>query len=246
MDVGGLLFRHRAKVMAGAFVTALLSAVLARGLPQQHMAFWPLWRLVGETAPPPATLLVTGVACLLAFWLRVAGEARLGRAVFGQGATQRLVTDGPFKVNRNPLYTATYLFFVAITCLWAPALAWLAGCAVFAWALNTMVAHEESLLLPQLGADYQRYLDSVGRWLPTLGKRGAKPAQLPAMPWRSVALAALGNIGFASLGAFRVGLALGGNAQVLGAINVGLLSLWLVMLAVRRFQTAKASGPLKG
>jgi protein-S-isoprenylcysteine O-methyltransferase Ste14 len=235
--MGAWLFERRVRWMAAFFVAGLGMGAAAAG--REGPLWATVWQLAGEPAPPRVTLLVTGLLCLLGFSLRTAGEARLGRAVLMQGQTARLLDDGLFARMRNPLYVGLWIFFVATCALWAPALA-LGGLALlFALLLHPLTLHEETLLTASLGEDYVRYLQRVPRWVPRLR---ASPPQggvhnPGAAAWGS---AVLGNLGLLSLGLYRVGVAAGADARVLGALNVVLLTVWLVVLAVRRFRGTRA------
>ena len=97
--------------------------------------------------------------------------------VFGKGTLapwdppKRLVTGGPYKFVRNPMY-------VGVVCIVA---GWgmiagsylLAGYAVFlvvGFHLRVLL-YEEPKLAQQFPADWQRYSSRVNRWLPTLSHK---------------------------------------------------------------------------
>jgi len=234
--MGALLFQRRLLVMSLAFGAAVFSMVASsRAAASGIWLLQPIWVALGETFPPTITFLVSGAFCVLAFLLRVASEARLGAAVYGQGATRGLVDEGPFSRVRNPLYVATWMFFVAATSVWAPWTVWLLLSAAFAAALHLMVLHEELLLGGLLGAPYLGYLQRVPRWLPRSGGASSSSPTGPLLP------AVMGNIGFGSLGLYRMAVALGGDVQVLGAVNVALLLTWLIIVISRRFEMARSS-----
>jgi protein-S-isoprenylcysteine O-methyltransferase Ste14 len=232
--VGAWLFQHRLVVMASAFGVAILSAVQAAARHGGQPAWWDAPVLYAVPGWPQTALLVTGLGCLAAFTLRLLAEARLGSAVYGQGETPALVSSGPFRFTRNPLYGGTWLFFVSAVALWAPAVPWACLCALFFLALDRMAAHEESLLAASLGAPYRRYRDDVPRWLPRPG-RAARGSGAPPPSGREWAAAALGNLGLLSLGGFRVAVALGAPAGPLGAVNLVLLATWLGVMGRRRW-----------
>lgn len=78
----------------------------------------------------------------------------------------RLVTDGVYRVSRNPMYVAMLLGLVAWG-LWlgrAPAL--LLGPAFFVAYLNRrQIPPEERALAAAFGEEYERYRRTVRRWL---------------------------------------------------------------------------------
>lgn len=228
--MGAILFRYRLAVMVSAFGLALGAALTQRQWAGSSAALRPLATLGGEGLKA-AVLAVSGLVLMLAFALRTASEARLGADVYGQGETERLVTEGPFGWCRNPLYLGTWLFFTGAVALWAPVVIWVIGSALFFFALDAMVRHEEGLLAPRYGAAYGRYLERVPRWLP-------RPVRtdIPAPPVRALAWAALGNLGLFSLGAFRLGVAAGGPVRALGGVNLVLLTIWLSVIVLRRMK----------
>lgn len=95
-----------------------------------------------------------------------------GTAAPGQ-PTSRLVTTGPFRFVRNPLYDAVILGQVAAFLLSGAAvlLPWI---ALTTWLFVRGVPRgEEPFLRYSFGEEYERYLAEVPRWLPRLGRRPA-------------------------------------------------------------------------
>jgi protein-S-isoprenylcysteine O-methyltransferase Ste14 len=237
--MGRLLFRHRLALLVGAFLGVLGLALTQRRWADAGSAWQrPLARLVEAEGATTAVLIGSGLVCLLAFLLRTAAEARLRDVVYGQGRIVTLIESGPFAWTRNPLYLGTGAFLSAAMLLWAPAALWLAASLGLAGALHAIVRHEETILAEQLGPSYRAYLDRVPRWLP---RPPSTPSSEPAPPARAWAWAALGNLGFFSLGAFRLGVALGGPVGALGLLNLALLLIWVGVLAARRLRFGGAA-----
>lgn len=76
-----------------------------------------------------------------------------------------LVTSGIYRVTRNPMYVSLTLILVA----WA---VWLGGPWVWAgpvllalWLDRFQIRPEERVMSARFGADYDRYLREVRRWL---------------------------------------------------------------------------------
>ena len=230
--MGRFLFRFRLAVLLGAFGGILLAAFTQKRWAdatspwQRPVASW-----IEADWGTSAVLLVSGLLCVAAFALRTTSEARLRWVVYGQGKTKGLVDHGPFAWVRNPLYIGTWLFFFALAALWTPAVLWLSAAAVFFVAFDRIVRHEERILGEQLGAPYAAYLERVPRWLPRPPRARSEVGRpdLGAYGW-----AALGNLGLASLGLFRVGVALGVPARPLGVVNLACIALWLAVLVARR------------
>jgi protein-S-isoprenylcysteine O-methyltransferase Ste14 len=132
------------------------------------VATWPpspgAWHLAAGAA-----ILVAGV--VLTVWPeRMFRRARVGVCPFS--AVPRLVTGGPYRISRNPMY----LGFVSLSAgvavasgvlgnLWAAA-------ALGVWLHWRFVLPEEDFLYSQLGDKYIAYRDTHPRWL-GFGSRGA-------------------------------------------------------------------------
>jgi len=82
-------------------------------------------------------------------------------------AGHQLITSGPYRWIRHPLYTFGALFFLALSVLtthWWPALFLLPGLAALIWR----VRFEETNLIARFGDDYRTYMQQTGRFLPKL------------------------------------------------------------------------------
>ena len=70
--------------------------------------------------------------------------------------TQHLMTDGPYRINRNPMLTGTLLYlagFVVLLCTWQAALVWLLFLAI----MMIQVISEERRLHRDFGQKYDTY-----------------------------------------------------------------------------------------
>jgi len=82
----------------------------------------------------------------------------------------RLVTHGPYRFVRHPLYTTGTLLSVALavmTALWWP-LAWLVPSLLL---LHWRTPREEAHLVEAFGDEYRDYMRRTGRYLPRLRAR---------------------------------------------------------------------------
>lgn len=81
------------------------------------------------------------------------------------GVASTLLTTGPFRLSRNPLYCALVLLLLGFGLLFNSA--WLLMMApVLGLLLDRLViAKEEVRLRAQFGADYTAYVERVRRWL---------------------------------------------------------------------------------
>ncbi|HEY4221896.1 MAG TPA: methyltransferase [Myxococcota bacterium] len=224
--LGGALFRWRLAVIVGFFFVGLvLLWVHARHA--ELLPFATFEDLVGK----PIAFWVCAPISLLAFILRTSGEARLGSVVYGQSAALHVVTGGPFRLLRHPLYAGTWLFFVATYAPWvAPAL--LAVLAIlFALCLRFIAAFEEQELARTLGDAWSRYAAAVPRFL-GVPKR-VDDDGIKTTP-QSFGLAVLGNLALLSMAIYRILVASDLSFVGLGALNLACLLVWIVVVCARR------------
>jgi protein-S-isoprenylcysteine O-methyltransferase Ste14 len=225
--IGEMLFRWRLAVIVGAFGLAGAYALIATEGP----------RSLAELVGLERAFLITGPLCLLAFLLRVTGEARLGAVVYGQRASPRVVTGGLFRFSRHPLYIGTWLFFVAATAPYLPPAVLALLALGFALALVAIGAHEERALAAAHGDAWTRYARAVPR---VLGMRGLAKGAVDDDGIRPTARAwfgaGLGNLFFLSLGLYRIIAALCEPSKAFGLANVVCLLVWLVVVAARRLR----------
>ncbi len=128
---------------------------------------------------------LAGAALLAAEWMRAPGWAlmALGLAltVWAQaamGASWRagiderpteLVTAGPFRFIRNPIFTGVLGFLAGwalLTPAWWSAALWVAT----ALALHLQIGQEEHHMMAMHGDRYLTYASRAGKWLPGWGK----------------------------------------------------------------------------
>ncbi|NEE02591.1 methyltransferase family protein [Phytoactinopolyspora halotolerans] len=135
------------------------------------VAIAPSWTFTGPLNWPPVPI-VTGAGALV--WaagisLLVWAESvmRGYAAVSGATVGHRLVTAGPYRLMRHPIYTAMIAVAVGTSLVFASWL--LAAMAALSIALHLWWATAEERLLAsdaQLGAEYRMYASRTGRFLP--------------------------------------------------------------------------------
>lgn len=86
-------------------------------------------------------------------------------------APRHLVTSGPYRHSRNPIYVGVFLVLLGEA-------AFFGSLALLAWAAVTaagsylfVVLYEEPGLRRRFGNEYERYLAKVPRWLPRPPRR---------------------------------------------------------------------------
>jgi protein-S-isoprenylcysteine O-methyltransferase Ste14 len=126
--------------------------------------WWRPW-----TTPGGDVLAVAGLALVLAgVALTIWSAATFSRAhttIIPWGQVSALVTSGPFRISRNPIYLADAIAYLGGTLLiqsWWPLVA-LPGVLVV--IRLKVINHEERYLTERFGDAYREYQLSVRRWL---------------------------------------------------------------------------------
>ncbi len=75
-----------------------------------------------------------------------------------------LIVEGPFRINRNPIYSGVVLILVGTGFLFGSVLAVLLALP-FAWIITRrFIAEEEATLRAAFGEDAERYIERTRRW----------------------------------------------------------------------------------
>jgi protein-S-isoprenylcysteine O-methyltransferase Ste14 len=131
----------------------------------------PAW-MAWSSAPLPVWLRWTGVGviamgCALLVWtFRSLGSNLTDTVVTRQKHT--LVSHGPYRWIRHPLYDAAALITVAISLIAANWFLFLTGVVLMA-LLIVRTRIEEANLVTRFGDPYRTYMERTGRFLPRLG-----------------------------------------------------------------------------
>ena len=84
--------------------------------------------------------------------------------------TKHLMTDGPYKMSRNPMLSGTYIYYLGVLVAlwkWWPVLVF----AVVAAVMSLQVRSEEKRLEADFGKEYLDYKKRTGRFM-TIGRPG--------------------------------------------------------------------------
>lgn len=106
-----------------------------------------------------------------------------------------LVSSGPFRIVRNPLYLGNIALWGGFTV--SARLLWLAPAIVLLLALeyHAIIRWEEELLNSRLGDSYRAYAARVPRWVPRMGS-GRPPSEdtSPPFSWRETFFSERGTL----------------------------------------------------
>ena len=119
---------------------------------------------------PPLAVTVIGAAVGFGGWLALDGMAmlsfnRAGTSMIPMKPSTALVTDGPYRLTRNPMYVGMAFLYAGIA--FAVGLVWPLAVlpAVLVAVDRLVIAREEPYLERRFGADYREYKSRIRRWL---------------------------------------------------------------------------------
>ena len=123
----------------------------------------PLSRLGGSAVEPFGwTLLALGL--ILVGWGMVTFR-RANTAIIPHHSASRLVSDGPYRFTRNPMYTGLTIAYVGGAALLDSAWPIIVLPVVLIVLVRTVIAREEMYLADAFGAEYSGYVARVRRWV---------------------------------------------------------------------------------
>ncbi|MGL5813328.1 MAG: methyltransferase family protein [Aeromonas sp.] len=118
----------------------------------------------------------SGVLLILATALLLAG-ALLGGGALLHFAHQRttvnpirlqqsrvLVTQGVYRISRNPMYLGLLCWLMALACYLGGIAVWLGPLLLFGWLTRFQILPEERALRARFGVAYLQYCRRVRRW----------------------------------------------------------------------------------
>lgn len=174
--------------LRGAVTLPLLLTILA------HVAT-PMW-MAWASFPAPAWLrwsgAALGLACIpAAVWVLRSLGRNVSETVLTK-AHHALVTAGPYRRVRHPLYTTGLSLIAAIGLMLGSWLVLALGALVLVLIRFVVIPVEEEALLDKFGDTYRGYMQRTGRLLPRLVKRGTpmRPMIVAAVLAQSLLLSA--------------------------------------------------------
>lgn len=130
---------------------------------------WMAWSKLGLPESARWMGVVLGALCTAGvYWL----FSSIGSGITPTSATRRehrLVTSGPYRWVRHPLYTIGSSMFMALGLIADNWFIMLLGILAFL-AMASRTPREEANLIEKFGAEYREYMKRTGRYLPKLLK----------------------------------------------------------------------------
>ncbi|MBQ6156035.1 MAG: isoprenylcysteine carboxylmethyltransferase family protein [Bacteroidales bacterium] len=151
-------------VLGGLMFVLLIPTLMWLASGRPHLGDIPVWRIVITVL-----LAVPGIA--LSVWsivyMRRKGNGNPMDAFGHEVAprTRHLMTDGPYRLSRNPMLTGSFVYYVGVcVCLWT----WQALLVFVAFIaiMLLQIRSEEKRLLRDFGAEYEEYCQRTGRFWP--------------------------------------------------------------------------------
>ncbi|HSM08499.1 MAG TPA: isoprenylcysteine carboxylmethyltransferase family protein [Gemmatimonadota bacterium] len=133
------------------------------------MTGWVLWReaalpFVPAAAARPLGAVLGAVSFLLFSWALLA-LYRAGTNIPTNLSATTLVTSGPYRFSRNPIYLGLAIGFAAVAA-WLNSAWFLVMTVLFVGLITAgVITREEHYLRDKFGTAYVEYCDEVRRWL---------------------------------------------------------------------------------
>ncbi len=80
-------------------------------------------------------------------------------------SSERLIKTGVFAYTRNPIYLSLVLFHLSMFLVFENVMYLLTSIGQAIWIHNYVIKFEEEYLLSKFTDEYQRYMNTVSRWL---------------------------------------------------------------------------------
>ena len=151
-------------VLGGLMFVLLIPTLMWLASGRPNLGDIPVWRIVIAVV-----LAVLGIA--LSVWsivyMRRKGNGNPMDAFGHEVAprTQHLMTDGPYRLSRNPMLTGTFIYLTGI-CIWFWKWQPVVVFVIFIVIMLIQVRTEEKRLRNDFGEEYEAYCRRTGRFLP--------------------------------------------------------------------------------
>ena len=82
-----------------------------------------------------------------------------------QTETNKIIKTGIYAYSRNPIYLCFVLFHLGMFLTFENIMYFLCSIGLFFWLNNFVIYEEEKYLKDKFGVEFERYCDSVKRWI---------------------------------------------------------------------------------
>jgi protein-S-isoprenylcysteine O-methyltransferase Ste14 len=137
--------------------------ILAGWILDRYWYALPLSRFGGSAVKIVGWILLP-LGVILVAWGMVTFR-RAKTAINPNHSASQLVTHGPYRFTRNPMYTGLTLAYLGGTALLDSAWPIIILPIVLIVLVRTVISREEAYLNRAFGADYSAYTARVGRWV---------------------------------------------------------------------------------
>ena len=172
-DAGLVPEQARERMMWLVWVPLVASWIALPWLATTHAEAWlavPSWAREGPMLAVRVVAAVVAVGCLLATarcWKRMGDDWRMDVS----SRSTALITDGPFRRIRHPIYAFSILLMIC-TAVVLPTAPMIAIAIVHVTLMHVKARNEEAHLASVHGAAYAQYAARTGRFVPRLTTRG--------------------------------------------------------------------------
>ena len=138
-----------------ALLIIIISAVLHFTYPIKQLIYFP-YNLLG----------ITGL--VIGFWILAWGKKTFGKldTPLSPGEKPKnLVTSGPFKFTRNPMYLGFVIFLLGVAVLFGSLVAFISPVIFFLIIHFAFIPFEEKLMEKTFGKKYLDYKRNVRKWI---------------------------------------------------------------------------------
>ena len=91
--------------------------------------------------------------------------ARLGTGIKPFSPATHLVTTGPYRFTRNPMYLGLVMSLIGVAAMLGTLTPWLVVPAFAWWIGRRFIAQEETMLEERFGEEYVKFKARVRRWI---------------------------------------------------------------------------------
>ncbi len=137
-------------------LAAIIGMVLFHNFAPGMMLIPRPWNWLG-IIPVASGLLLGGFAARL--------FARHKTTIKPGHVSSSLLTSGPFRRSRNPIYVAMTILLIGVAILCGSVTPWLLVPAFFLVIAVNVIPVEEAMMSETFGDDYERYCAQVRRWI---------------------------------------------------------------------------------